>query len=202
VTAQNGCSVSKDILVPGTAEVVVKIDADLSSLDVNGMVKCSLTLNIPIADIDSIIWISNIQMSCVQLKCLEQEFTLSGKTEIEVRVVDIHGCSGQAFLVLDLSRDPSVYIPNVFSPNGDGTNDQFTLFTNDQVREIALLEIFDRWGDLVFANSKFPPNEPDYGWDGYYHSQLMNPDVFAYRAVVLLLDGSERAYHGDVTLIR
>ena len=59
-------------------------------------------------------------------------------------------------------------MPNVFSPNGDGLNDIFTLFTDSDVKEITLLEIYTRWGDLVFRKKNYLPNVPTEGWDGKF----------------------------------
>ena len=55
---------------------------------------------------------------------------------------------------------------------------------------------------MVFQNGAFPPNEENYGWNGIFKDQMMNPAVFAYRAVVRYSNGEEHAYKGDVTLVR
>jgi gliding motility-associated-like protein len=117
-------------------------------------------------------------------------------------VTDTNGCTAYASLFLTIDADPVVYIPNVFTPNGDGINDRFMIFANDQVEQIIELEIFNRWGDLVFMNNSFPVNDEAYGWDGNFQARMMNPDVFAYRARILMVDGGIRDYRGDVTLIR
>ena len=78
----------------------------------------------------------------------------------------------------------------------------FTVYTNDEVEEVVTLEIFDRWGNCVFINRKFPPNEPGYGWNGIYKGKMMNPNVFAYRAVVRYSNGEEHSFKVDVTLAR
>jgi gliding motility-associated-like protein len=126
---------------------------------------------------------------------------LTEATEISVIVVDTNGCTGQAQLMLRVESDVDIYVPNVFTPNGDGMNDKFTLYSNNDV-EIVTLEIFDRWGNCVFINNEFPSNDPEYGWDGIYSNQPMNPDVFAFRAVVREPSGEQYAYKGDVTLVR
>ena len=117
-------------------------------------------------------------------------------------VVDTNGCMGVANLMLEVEVDYKVYIPNVFTPNGNGQNDEFTVYTNEEVEEVVLLEIFDRWGNKVFVNEHFPPNDEQYGWDGVYKNQLMNPAVFAYQVVVRFSNDEIRDYKGDVTLVR
>ena len=78
----------------------------------------------------------------------------------------------------------------------------FTVYGNKDVEMIDELQIFDRWGNQVFVNTEFPPNEENYGWDGSFRNSAMNPAVFAYWARVRFKDGTVGAFKGDVTLIR
>lgn len=141
-------------------------------------------------------------MNCHHNLCLEQSVIITAPTDVHVIVKDTSGCDAQISLRFDIGAEYKVYIPNVFTPNGDGPNDKFTVFTNEEIEEVVILEIFDRWGNKVFVNEHFPSNEPNYGWDGMYSGELMNPAVYAYRAVVKYTNGEEHAYKGDVTLVR
>ena len=202
VTDINGCTNRADFIVPGTPGPEVVIDADLSGINQGGLVSCSLQLNLPLGAIESIQWSPDEMMSCHDILCMYQQFYISEQTQIFVMIVDTNGCTGQASLLVDIEAEYRVYIPNVFTPNNDGPNDMFTIFTNEEVEEVVILQIFDRWGNMVFENQEFPPNEPNYGWDGIYKGKMMNPDVFAYRAVVKYSNGELHPYKGDVTLIR
>ena len=202
VTGENGCVVSTDYIIEDTPAPRLTIDADLSGLVTEGMVVCSLTLDVPLSSIKSIQWSPWDVMSCTDDMCIEQILSVSGDTEVRATVIDTNGCLGTSSIMIRAVDDPLVFIPNVFSPNGDDVNDWVTVFANDQVEEVVVLEIFDRWGNKVFVNDHFPPNDQAYGWNGIFSGELMNPGVFAYRAVVRFLNGSERAYKGDVTLVR
>jgi hypothetical protein len=82
-------------------------------------------------------------------------------------------------------------------------NGWFTLFASpDHVAEIQLLEIYDRWGNLVFGRKNFPPNAPEMGWNGTRNEKAFDPAVFVWHAVLLLNDGSTQQVKGDVTLLR
>jgi gliding motility-associated-like protein len=70
------------------------------------------------------------------------------------------------------------------------------------VEQIVELRIYDRWGNFVFTKNEFPPNIENFGWDGSFRDKEMNPAVFVYGARVLMKDGSQRFYKGDVTLVR
>ncbi len=112
------------------------------------------------------------------------------------------GCDSIFVLVLDIRKRGQVYIPNAFSPNGDGVNDRFVVYASPEIKLIRRLAIFDRWGELVFEQRDFPPNENIYGWDGYFKGQPAGPAVFA--CVVEWEDGEGDTHvlSGDATLVR
>ncbi len=96
----------------------------------------------------------------------------------------------------------NVYIPNVFSPNGDGLNDIFYLQSNNEITIVSSLRIYDRWGNEVFEEFDFLPDDPEHGWDGTHKGELMNPAVFIYVAEVQTLRGETVQLQGDITLVR
>jgi gliding motility-associated-like protein len=97
-----------------------------------------------------------------------------------------------------------INIPNIFSPNNDAINDYFTFYSGqaDQISEIRTMQIFDRWGDLVFIANHIAINEDKEGWDGKMKSKTPMAGVYAYYGEVLLLSGETIKVVGDVTLIR
>jgi gliding motility-associated-like protein len=106
-------------------------------------------------------------------------------------------------LLVQVDKRIPVYAPNAFSPNGDNSNDYFTLFAKpNQVLEISALSIFDRWGNQVFDATSFPPNEESQGWDGTSRGQLLNSGVYVYMAEVTLIDGRKLQLEGEVLLMR
>ena len=80
-------------------------------------------------------------------------------------------------------------------------NDKFTLFTNLPENILGIYgEIFDRWGNLVFASSVIP-----FEWEGTFNGEPMNPGVYVYMLRVTYLDNGEtqiKNFSGDVTLVR
>ncbi|MBL7794568.1 MAG: gliding motility-associated C-terminal domain-containing protein, partial [Saprospiraceae bacterium] len=93
------------------------------------------------------------------------------------------------------------YIPNVFSPNSDGINDLFQVFTGEGVQvEQFQLSVFDRWGNMLYKSEDYTA-----GWDGDYRSKAMNPGVYVWhlKAVVFrcgqLVSFEDK---GDVTIVR
>ena len=101
-----------------------------------------------------------------------------------------------------MRRNAEVYVPNVFSPNYDGLNDKFTVYSNDEVKIIDRLRIYDRWGEFIFELNNFPPNNTNYGWDGTFRNKPENPGVYVYTVDWTDLDGTKRKLSGDVTLLK
>ncbi|MEM1215609.1 MAG: gliding motility-associated C-terminal domain-containing protein [Bacteroidota bacterium] len=116
---------------------------------------------------------------------------------------DQFGCTITDSVQLTVSTDYRIYAPNVFSPNRDGVNDQFTLFGDSpRITSVASLQIFDRWGKLVFDQQNLLPGSLTDGWDGTVQGQTAPAGVYLYQASVLFLDGTTRVVSGDVMLLR
>lgn len=120
-------------------------------------------------------------------------------------VIDENGCIGEGQVNVEVDRNRNVYIPNAFSPNGDGWNDDFRVFACLGVTEIKSVNIYDRWGELVYQADEIAPNCDTGGaklWDGRFNGKLMNPGVFVYLIEVEFADGIELLYRGDISLLR
>ncbi len=119
-----------------------------------------------------------------------------------VTAVDENGCRATDRITVFVNRKRDVFIPNVFSPNGDGQNDKFMIFGGDEALEIKSFYIFNRWGEPMFEVFGFPPNDPTYGWDGTHRGELMNGGVYVYIAEIEFIDGVTEVFKGDVLLMR
>ncbi|HSF88063.1 MAG TPA: gliding motility-associated C-terminal domain-containing protein, partial [Saprospiraceae bacterium] len=101
----------------------------------------------------------------------------------------------------DCNPSDNIYIPNVFSPNGDQINDVFGVFPDETMDIVSITgAIFDRWGNLVFQSSADP-----FLWDGQFKGRELQPGVYAYSIVVeYLRDGKvvHKLFTGDVTLVK
>lgn len=113
-----------------------------------------------------------------------------------------YGCTSIALLPLKLICPGSTaFIPNTFSPNGDGQNDLFYI-RGRGIKKINSFKIFNRWGQLVFERANCQTDDPSCGWDGKFNGTLLNPDVYVYVAEAVCDTNEPLTLKGNVTLIR
>ncbi|MBK9014046.1 MAG: gliding motility-associated C-terminal domain-containing protein [Saprospiraceae bacterium] len=112
------------------------------------------------------------------------------------------GCTASDSIFVDIHATRDVYIPNAFSPNGDGINDLFNVFGGAEVLRVQSFKVFDRWGEHVFELYDFMPNNAGIGWDGTFNGKEMQGAVFAWTAEVEFLDEVVILYKGDVMVVK
>ncbi|MEO5582951.1 MAG: PKD domain-containing protein, partial [Saprospiraceae bacterium] len=91
--------------------------------------------------------------------------------------------------------EPFVFLPNAFSPNGDGKND--VLYLRSNIVDRMTLIIYDRWGEKVFETTN-----QSIGWDGTYKGKLLEPDVYGYFLTAICIDGKTFSKKGNVSILR
>ncbi len=131
----------------------------------------------------------------------EESPTVSPEESITytVTVTDELGCTATASIFIRV-REPKcdetdVFLPNAFTPNGDGVND--VLFVRSNFIDQLELLVFDRWGEEVFRTT-----DTKTGWDGTYKGKLLSPDAFAYYMDVLCINGVRYRKKGNVSLLK
>jgi gliding motility-associated-like protein len=157
---------------------------------------------IPSFSPDSIFWNPNAGLSCKD--CLEPYIRPGTTTTYTITVFDDGGCSATDEIRIRVDGTVSVFVPDAFSPNGDGNNDFFYVYPSPMIKKVKVFHVFDRWGELVFKAENYVPNAfPDKnGWDGMFLSKLMNPAVYVALIKLELLDGTEFVIGKDVLLTR
>jgi len=95
----------------------------------------------------------------------------------------------------------NVYVPNTFSPNGDGVNDIFYA-RGTGLYNIKSFRVFNRWGQLVFERLNAGANSPNDGWNGTINGKIAPSDVYVYVIEVLCVNNTIIPVKGNVTLLR
>jgi len=106
----------------------------------------------------------------------------------EVRVVVV--CNGG-----------NIFVPNTFSPNGDGVNDRFYP-RGKGVYTIKSFRIFNRWGEMVYEKTNFQANDINAGWDGTYKGVIQPSDAYVYSLEIMCDNSVTIPSKGSITLLR
>jgi len=110
---------------------------------------------------------------------------------------DINGCDTSGYVTVTVEPCSQIYVPNVFSPNGDGENDSFHVCGSTECVTNYLLEIYNRWGDRVFHST-----DAAEGWNGEYKGKKMDDGVFVYSLIYGDYNSVEHKLKGNITLLR
>ncbi|MBP8033203.1 MAG: gliding motility-associated C-terminal domain-containing protein [Bacteroidia bacterium] len=141
-------------------------------------------------------WSPNINGSIACPTCSITTVTPTLTTEYIVVVSNSPYCKVQdtVTVIVDINCG-DFFIPNVFSPNGDGLNDMINV--HGRCITTFNLQIFNRWGEKVFETSSLSES-----WDGTFRGQKLDTGVFVYKADGISIDGQEFKLKGNITLIR
>ena len=126
-------------------------------------------------------------------------------TDYFVTGFDAAGCPATGMFTIITDAAERVFAPTAFSPNGDGNNDRFRLFTNPQVVSVNSLRIFDRWGGLVYEQDvPLDPAFDGWGWNGNNAAddRAYPAGVYTFAASLLLRNGLTEVVRGEFVLVR
>lgn len=111
-------------------------------------------------------------------------------------------CTATDEVTVLVDRRRKVYVPNAFSPNGDGTNDELVLHPGKAVSRLKNFAVYDRWGGLSYRVTDIDlPQISSNGWDGKINGQAVNPGIYIWKAEVEFIDGATALFQGSVVLI-
>ncbi|HRG89277.1 MAG TPA: gliding motility-associated C-terminal domain-containing protein, partial [Chitinophagales bacterium] len=194
-TSYNNCVTTIPVLVLEPLPIVVDVVPDtvylplgqgqqvqVNYLNANGVV----TYN----------WTAQDGLSCID--CPDPVVSPYISQDYVITISTVNGsatCYGSATLHAEVTRPEPVFVPNAFSPNGDGNNDVFQIY-GQSIKTISL-KVFNRWGEMVFTSD----NQFN-SWDGTFKGQQQMPAVFTYNAQVTFLNNDKSELKGTVTLIR
>ncbi len=197
-----GCSISESVeLVPTDNVLVVALPTPVV-IELGNPLRLEADLITSGQGITDISWTSTTGLVCEVCTLIWEPASVLRGGIFTIFVTDTLGCTVSATTRVVVDKDYAIYIPNVFSPNGDGTNDRFLPLSDIELGRVVSLSIFDRWGNLVYSRTNLAPNQPGLGWDGMFNGQLANTGVYVYVTEVEFIDGKRTMYEGSVTLLR
>ncbi len=197
-TGSNGCDSTHTV----TLAIVNTVSVSFPTASLEVGLGASVVLNPVVTPPSGLTyaWQEDPTLSC--LDCAKPTATPNDLTTYTLTVSDLGGCTASASVVVKV-KPGKVYIPNSFSPNDDGINDVFLVFSDGRsVKEIHSFLVFSRWGESVFQVFQSQPDTVEFGWDGTHRGEKLDVGVFVYMADIEFVDGTRRLYKGDVTLVR
>lgn len=159
-----------------------------------------LTTVIQNGPISKWLWSPTTDLSCAT--CPLPTAEIKKDISYTVKVTTAYGCSAtDTISIKAFCQSAQVFIPNAFTPDGDGYND-ILMVRASGVALVKSFRIFNRWGEVVFERGNFPPNDSRYGWDGKIKGIAGGPDVFVYTAEVVCENGTSYVYRGNVSILK
>lgn len=140
-------------------------------------------------------WSPSTGLSCTN--CQSPEASPTVTTVYIVTVTDANGCSStdSVTVYVDNGCGRDVFVPNIFSPNGDGHNETVQVYGG--CWKYYSFTIYDRWGEIVFQST-----DPAEEWNGSYKGKELDPAVFVYILKGTSLTGTEVDQKGNITLVK
>lgn len=190
-----GCTTNIDVVIPEPENGVADIFPHDTILQLGESLSLISTFSpFPASSITSYNWTPELALNCVD--CANPLVTpFAHETQYTLTITYNRNCVATASMTVFVENHLQVFIPNSFSPNGDGNNDEFRIY-GEGIKLIDL-KLFNRWGEKVFET-----NNQLEGWNGTYQSKLQEPSVFVYRVKITYLDNKTVERIGSVTLIR
>lgn len=194
VAVQNviGCQLQKELTLRAPLPFTVNL-GDPIQLELGD----SLTLNaFSTLPIDAFAWEPSETLSCSD--CPAPIATPLRNTTYILTALNANGCESKDSINITVLNTKRIFAPNAFSPNGDGVNDEFTLFPGKSVDHILKLDIFDRWGNLIFSSE----NAGALNWNGNSNGKIAPEGTYVWTASIQFINGIVELFSGDLTLIR
>ncbi len=127
---------------------------------------------------------------------VQHDYLNWGTYWVGLEVKNQYGCYNTISLPVNIEPIITIYVPDVFTPNGDGINDGFIIKGYGLDESTYELYIFDRWGEKIFYTNKFEP------WDGTVDGKPAKQDVYVYKLKIIDINGKKHDKVGHVTLLR
>lgn len=124
-----------------------------------------------------------------------------GNPEGVALIKNVLGCDSTVIVRFEYF-ETDIYIPNTFNPNDPNfSNSVFSIYAEENYF-INQMQIYDRWGNVIFESKNFPMNDETFGWDGRFNGVEVNPGVYVYLIEIGFSENFSIIKNGTVTLLR
>ena len=168
----NGCTFAESATFFTPLIPEIELGPDLT-VDLGESTRFQLQFNVPL---DTFIWSPLPGLSCYD--CPQPDATPYHSTTYTLLVKAPGGCTDSDSVTVIVLDKRDVYVPNIFSPDDDGINEIFTVYGGPEVLTVRNLQVYSRWGELVFQRNGLAANDEQGGWDGTFRGKPLSPGVY------------------------
>ncbi len=193
-----GCVDTLPVTVPSPPQLVLVLPQDTEvqlgdSLEINALATGLQPLTYA--------WADSFYLSCHN--CPNPVSKPLSDVLYRLTVTDKNGCTVYDELQIILKHIVDVYVPNVFAPfSSHDQNSRFELGFGPAIQRIRLLQVFDRWGNMMYELRDGTPNDISAAWDGRSNGKVVLPGVYTWVLQVDVVDGTVVKKQGSVTVVR
>ena len=180
VTDANNCEVSQTFTVGVTGNIPISVIPSVVTIEAGESTQLEVIVGGGVIG-ESYTWTPEDGLSCTT--CPDPIASPTETTTYTVTVTTDDGCSSSdTILVIVEQPCTEVFVPTIFSPNGDNVND-IVCVEGSCIRDLDF-RIFNRWGEIVFETK-----DPSECWDGTQNNEPLNTGIFAYKVLIINVDG-------------
>ena len=202
VVDENNCEVDTSVFLNRPLKLELQLGED-QNIRLGESIRLNPVFNFN--DIGKIEWQINgdVPLDITPSLHLPTKDPLTSNSLIKLLLQNSVGCIVEDEVYIKVDKTNLIKVPNVFSPNGDGTNDDFFPQGGKGVETIEAFEIFDRWGNLVFSQTlPVRLNDPSLSWNGRLLQKSLPTGTYVWRILFKSIDGHLIDMNGDVLLLK
>jgi hypothetical protein len=199
VSDLNTCKDTASFTITGVTEPSLTLTGN-TSITFGASTELTATISGLSATIDSLVWKDLAgNVICTGANCLKVTVSPKDDERYCVTVYYNNGCNVDECINVKVQKIVNISIPNVISVGGN--NPTFYVAAYPNFKLIKSMNIYDRWGNLVFSKENVAPGDMSQGWDGKLNSSPAVAGVYVYKIDVELLDGKSELFVGDLTVL-
>lgn len=193
----NGCILTDaNITLVEPPAIELELSASPEALTVGEPISLQATVAAAYQDLVSYSWIPAEGLSC--LDCPNPTAVADIYDVYQVLVTTAAGCIAADSVLVVIDRPKAIYLPNVFAPGSNTTNNRYQIFPGPGIRQVLQFQVYSRWGELVFDQKTAATT----GWDGTFRGEAAAMGVYTALVEVEYFDGSREVLSTSLTLIR
>jgi len=191
-----GCFDEDTVVIGDGPEFMIQTNED-TIIKLGHSVLLTTQTNLPVIGAS---WTPAVHVNCPM--CLNTQVNPPFDQTFVIEATSEGGCIDQDSVTIRVDRSTTVYVPNVFTPNGDQINDHFTISVDPlAITAIDEVLIFDRWGGIIAKKTGLLTESNVLLWDGDTPHGEAQTGIYVYLITYSLADGTQGTVHGDVTLL-